>query len=88
MRLAQHEGTQARFLSEGQRRRLELARLIACRRPLWLLDEVLVSLDAEAERSMHLVTQEHVAAGGMAIVATHQNRPAGIRVARCINLAV
>lgn len=87
VRLDGHEGVQARFLSEGQRRRLAVARLVACRRPLWLLDEILVSLDADAERFIRAITHEHVRAGGMALVATHQERPAGIRVARCINLA-
>jgi heme exporter protein A len=87
VQLVHHEGTHTRFLSEGQRRRLASARLVACRRPLWLLDEVLVSLDAEAERTIRAVIHEHVTAGGMAIVATHQDRPVGIRVARCIDLA-
>jgi heme exporter protein A len=85
--LIQHEHTHARFLSEGQHRRLALARLVACNRPLWLLDEVLASLDAEADRSIRDVIHEHVTAGGMTIVATHQNRPVGIRVACCIELA-
>lgn len=87
VQLAQHECTHARFLSQGQHRRLALARLIACRRPLWLLDEVLASLDAEAERSIRGVILEHVTAGGIAIGATHQDRPTGMRVAGCIELA-
>lgn len=85
--LGEHERTHARVLSEGQHRRLALARLIACRRPLWLLDECLSSLDREGERFVRRIIQEHVAAAGMAVVATHHERPAGIRAARCIELA-
>jgi heme exporter protein A len=85
--LGQHDGTHARVLSEGQHRRLALARLIACRRPLWLLDECLASLDREGERFVGGIIREHVAAAGMAVVATHHERPAGISAARCIELA-
>ena len=42
----------ARHLSEGQRRRLALARLVNCRRALWLLDEVMTSLDVLSARSI------------------------------------
>ncbi len=86
MRLEPYANEQARYLSEGQRRRLALARLVACRRPLWLLDEVLASLDADAERSARTLIHEHVAAGGMAILATHLEPSAGART-RCIELA-
>lgn len=87
VQLGEHESTRTRMLSEGQHRRLALSRLIACRRPLWLLDECLASLDRDGERVVRRIVQEHVAAGGMAVVATHHERPAGIRVARCIELA-
>jgi heme exporter protein A len=62
----------ARFLSEGQRRRSALARLLTCDRALWLLDEVLASLDHAAGILIESVISEHLSKGGMAIVATHQ----------------
>ena len=62
----------ARFLSEGQRRRSALARLITCNTALWLLDEVLASLDQAAVTLIEAVIGEHLSKGGMAIVATHQ----------------
>jgi heme exporter protein A len=61
-----------RFLSEGQRRRSALARLLTCATRLWLLDEVLASLDHAAGILIESVIGEHLSKGGMAIVATHQ----------------
>ena len=71
MGLAEHENLPARLLSEGQRRRLALTRLLVCRTTLWLLDEVLTSLDKAAVELIKSLIREHLAKGGMAIVATH-----------------
>ena len=62
----------ARFLSEGQRRRSALARLVNCDCALWILDEVLASLDQSAVTLVESLISEHLSKGGMAIVATHQ----------------
>jgi heme exporter protein A len=61
-----------RWLSAGQRRRLALARLVATRAPLWLLDEPTASLDADGEARLTAVIGAHRAAGGRAVIATHQ----------------
>jgi heme exporter protein A len=70
--LGGREHLPARFLSEGQRRRSALARLLTCGTTLWLLDEVLASLDHAAGILIESVIGEHLSKGGMAIVATHQ----------------
>ena len=70
--LGGRENLPARFLSEGQRRRSALARLLTCGTTLWLLDEVLASLDQAAGILIESVIGEHLSKGGMAIVATHQ----------------
>lgn len=70
--LAGRENLPARFLSEGQRRRSALARLLTCGTKLWLLDEVLASLDHAAGKLIESVISQHLNQGGMAIVATHQ----------------
>jgi heme exporter protein A len=64
---------QARFLSAGQRRRLSIARLIASRARLWLLDEILTSLDDRAVRAIAGLVDAHVCGGGIAVVATHHD---------------
>ena len=72
MGLAGRETLPARLLSEGQRRRVGLARLLVCNTKLWLLDEVLTSLDKGAVSLVRSLIENHVAGGGIAIVATHQ----------------
>lgn len=61
----------AAYLSAGQRRRLGLCRLLLARRPIWLLDEPTVSLDTAAVGTLAAIVMEHLAAGGLAIAATH-----------------
>lgn len=70
--LSGREDLPARFLSEGQRRRSALARLLTCKTTLWLLDEVLASLDRAASSLIETIIGEHLNKGGIAIVATHQ----------------
>jgi heme exporter protein A len=66
----------AAYLSAGQRRRLSLARLIAGRRPVWLLDEPTNALDTAGQQTFCRLMQAHLARGGMIIAATHA--PLGI----------
>ncbi|MGE0665980.1 MAG: heme ABC exporter ATP-binding protein CcmA [Sphingomonadales bacterium] len=61
----------ARFLSAGQRRRLALSRIAAVGRPLWLLDEPTVALDAESVARLEALIAAHREGGGMAVIATH-----------------
>ncbi|KAE8807783.1 ABC transporter I family member 1 [Hordeum vulgare] len=61
----------ARMLSMGQRKRLQLARLLAIDRPIWLLDEPSVALDSEGVKLLEYIIAEHRKKGGIVIVATH-----------------
>lgn len=72
MGLGGRESLLARLLSEGQRRRLALSRLLVCNRAVWVLDEVLTSLDKAAVAMMKAVIEEHLNKRGMAIIATHE----------------
>jgi heme exporter protein A len=60
------------FLSAGQKRRLALARLMLCGRPLWLLDEPLAALDAAGKTLVAESIRAHCASGGVAMAATHE----------------
>jgi heme exporter protein A len=66
----------AAYLSAGQRRRLSIARLLATRRPIWLLDEPTSALDASAQGLFAGLMRDHLGRGGLIIAATHA--PLGI----------
>jgi heme exporter protein A len=61
----------AAALSAGQKRRLGLARLLVTGRPLWILDEPTVSLDTASVARFAGAIRAHLAAGGLALMATH-----------------
>ncbi len=58
-------------LSAGQKRRTALARMVLTGRPVWLLDEPTVSLDAANVARFAGAVADHLAAGGIAVIATH-----------------
>jgi heme exporter protein A len=60
-----------RFLSAGQRRRVNLARLAAARAELWLLDEPATALDSDSVACLQRAIARHRAAGGMVVLSTH-----------------
>lgn len=59
------------YLSAGQKRRLALTRLLVAHRPLWLLDEPTVALDAENVARLAALMRAHLVSGGMVVAATH-----------------
>jgi len=74
----------AAYLSAGQRRRLSIARLVAVKRPIWLLDEPMSTLDAAAQDRLGGLMRAHVADGGLILAATHG--PLGIAATRELRL--
>ena len=61
----------AGLFSAGQKRKLALSRLFAAQRPIWLLDEPQVSLDAPSLKLLEAAIKDHLEAGGIAVVASH-----------------
>ena len=70
--LAGYEDLPTRVLSQGQKRRVALARLLLTRSPLWILDEPFNALDVSAVELLQDIIRRHVAGGGMIIITTHQ----------------
>ena len=70
-----HEDLPARVLSQGQQRRVALARLLVNRAKLWVLDEPFVALDKMAVELLQSVIRDHLASGGMVMLTTHQEVP-------------
>jgi heme exporter protein A len=72
MGLKGRETLPVKVLSQGQRRRVALARLLLGDAPLWILDEPLTALDVRAVGLMQELIGEHLARHGMVIYTTHQ----------------
>jgi heme exporter protein A len=69
-----------RVLSQGQKRRVALARLQVAQAKLWLLDEPFVALDADAVQALQGLLQQHVAQGGALVFTSHQTVNLGAAV--------
>jgi len=62
-----------RSLSAGQQRRVALARMLLADVPLWLMDEPYTNLDREGSTLVAGVVNEHLAGGGLCVMAAHQD---------------
>ncbi len=61
-----------RYLSTGQTKRAALARLLGQQVPIWLLDEPLNGLDTKGVALAEQLVAQHLASGGIAVIASHQ----------------
>jgi heme exporter protein A len=73
-----------RFLSTGQRKRACIARVLASKADIWLLDEPYNGLDSASCARLDQAIMTHAAAGGIVLVAAHQ--PPSINVAHSLLL--
>ena len=76
----------ARVLSQGQARRLALARLLIAPRPVWLLDEPAAGLDASGRAMLDGLIGAHCAQGGIVFAAVHE--PLGVAPTQTLTIAV
>ena len=73
-----------RFLSTGQRKRASIARVLASKADIWLLDEPYNGLDSASCARLDQAITAHTATGGIVLVAAHQ--PPSINVAHSLIL--
>ncbi len=84
--LAAQAALPARVLSQGQRRRVQLALLPLSTRPLWILDEPDTALDAQGLAWLAETLSSHCARGGLLVMATHH--PLRLEGARVTEIAL
>jgi heme exporter protein A len=61
-----------RVLSQGQKRRTALSRLVLSPAKLWVLDEPFVALDGTAQIALSKVINQHLNQQGMVLLTSHQ----------------
>lgn len=81
-----HEDLPVRVLSQGQQKRVALARLLLSKAKLWILDEPFVGLDVAAVALLQSVIAAHVESGGLVMLTTHQEVPLTQGVAKRLKL--
>lgn len=62
-----------RLLSAGQQRRAALARLVLAGATLWLMDEPFTHLDVAGRALVRELVAAHLAGGGLAVMASHED---------------
>lgn len=67
------EDLPARVLSQGQQRRVALARMLVSKAKFWVLDEPFTALDVKAVDMLQHVLTNHVKNHGMIMLTTHQD---------------
>ena len=87
MGLRGRERLPTKVLSQGQRRRVALARLLVSDAKLWILDEPLAALDVGAVALIQELIAEHLARTGMVIFTTHQPLHVAGMEMRCLSLS-
>ncbi|MCX7169389.1 MAG: cytochrome c biogenesis heme-transporting ATPase CcmA [Proteobacteria bacterium] len=85
--LAGREELPVRFLSQGQKRRVALSRLLWSTAPLWVLDEPFVALDTAAVAWLAEIVGTHLGRGGMAVLTSHQEVAIAGGIAQTLRIA-
>jgi heme exporter protein A len=75
MGLAGVEDLPTKLLSQGQKKRVALARLLVSNVPLWIMDEPFTALDPDAVDLLQELIAEHLSEEGMVVLTTHQEVP-------------
>lgn len=84
--LAGYEDLPTKVLSQGQKRRVALARLLLSHATFWILDEPFVGLDDTAVDLVLRILTDHLAHNGLIIVTTHQDLFLNSGTIKCLKL--
>ncbi|MBI4292501.1 MAG: cytochrome c biogenesis heme-transporting ATPase CcmA [Betaproteobacteria bacterium] len=84
--LRRREDLPVRVLSQGQKRRVALARVLLAGSALWLLDEPVTALDVDAVKWLAGEIDHHVERGGLAVLTSHQDLPLAAGPAQTLRL--
>jgi heme exporter protein A len=76
-----------RHLSQGQKRRVALSRLMLTRAKLWVLDEPFVALDHAAIELLANLIAGHLSQGGLAVITSHQLVTIGTQTPQVLELS-
>lgn len=80
------EDALASHLSAGQHRRIALARLWQCQKPIWILDEPFTAIDKQGVKNLENLFVEHAKQGGCVILTTHQDLAIDAQLVKTIEL--
>jgi heme exporter protein A len=75
MGLSGFEDLPTKVLSQGQKKRVALARMLVSGAPLWILDEPFTALDVDAVDLLQILVAQHIAEDGLVVLTTHQEVP-------------
>ncbi|MFQ5696994.1 MAG: cytochrome c biogenesis heme-transporting ATPase CcmA [Myxococcota bacterium] len=84
--LAACEELPTKLLSQGQRRRAALCRLLVSPAPLWILDEPFNALDSDALETVRATVAEHLSRGGRVLLASHRSVTLQAGLAKVLDL--
>ena len=76
--MADLANTPCALLSQGQKRRVALLRIVMSNVRLWLLDEPFVALDEPSTRLLTTCLKQHLAEQGLIVLTSHQSLPADL----------
>lgn len=75
-----------KLLSQGQKRRLALARFLVATKPLWVMDEPVTALDRDSVILMNAILATHLDRGGLIVLTSHQQVSLASRPVRTLSL--
>ena len=76
----------AKLLSQGQKRRLALARFLIAHKPLWIMDEPITALDVRSASLMNAIFTTHLDRGGLIVLTSHQEVSLATHAVRSLHL--